>query len=98
MPWNIIDEMGGGGAGYVMPDSADYPFNSNTARNNWARNNLSDLIKNQTVVNVNGNNWYLWRGESNPDAYDSDDWIDANPMVVGQKGEKGDTGDFGQQP
>jgi len=81
----------GSGAGFLMPDSATYPFASNTARDTWAAANLEDLVKNSTVVNVSSTTWYAWRGEDNPDVYDSSDWKDVTPII---KGEKGDNADF----
>ena len=89
-----IDGFGGGsgGAGLVYPDSASRPFNSNSARNNWANNNKADLIKDTTVVNVDGNQWYLWTGESNPDTVSSNLWMDANQIIQGDQGQQGDAG------
>ena len=80
---------GGAGGGIVYPDSASRPFNSNSARNNWANNNRGDLIKDTTVVNVGGNQWYLWTGESNPDTVNSNLWMDADQIVPGEKGDSG---------
>ncbi|MCP4259883.1 MAG: hypothetical protein GY774_20580 [Planctomycetes bacterium] len=82
----------GTGGGIVYPDSASRPFNSNTARNNWANNNKQDLIKDTTVVNVNGTQWYLWTGDSNPDTVQTSLWMDANQIVPGEQGIQGDPG------
>ena len=90
-----IAGMGSGGGSLVYPDSAARPFNSNTARNNWANNNKQDLIKDSTVVNVDGNQWYLWTGQSNPQTVDSSLWMDAAEIIEGPQGEKGDKGDKG---
>ena len=83
---------GGTGGGILYPDSAARPFNSNSARNTWANNNKADLIKDTTVVNVGGNQWYLWTGESNPDTVSNGLWMDANQIVPGEKGDRGDPG------
>lgn len=88
----------GSGVAFIVPDSASIPFADNAARDTWAAANLSDLIKNQTVVSVTGapnNTWYLWRGDSNPGSYVNTNWIDATPLVRGEKGDKGDTGAAG---
>ncbi|AUR83623.1 hypothetical protein NVP1038O_13 [Vibrio phage 1.038.O._10N.286.51.C2] len=86
-----IDGFGGGGSGggVVYPNSAARPFNSNSARNTWANNNKSDLIKDTTVVNVNGSQWYLWTGESNPSSVNSNLWMDADQIVQGEPGSDG---------
>lgn len=87
----------GSGGSIAYPESASNPFNSNSARNNWANNNRQDLIENVTVVNVDGNRWYLWIGETNPTgSVSNSDWMEADQIVQGGKGDKGDTGDFGQ--
>lgn len=83
---------GGAGGGIVYPDSASRPFNSNAARNTWANNNKEDLIKDTTVVNVDGTQWYLWTGESNPDTVSSSLWMDANQIVQGEQGQQGNPG------
>lgn len=92
-----IDGFGGGGSGggIVYPDSAARPFSSNSARNTWANNNKQDLIKDTTVVNVGGSQWYLWTGESNPSSVQTSLWMDASQIVPGEKGEKGDVGPQG---
>ena len=82
----------GTGGGILYPDSASRPFNSNSARNSWANNNKQDLIKDTTVVNVGGTQWYLWTGESNPDIVNNNLWMDANQIVPGEQGDKGDPG------
>lgn len=82
----------GTGGGILYPDSAARPFASNSARNAWANNNKQDLIKDTTVVNVDGTQWYLWTGESNPDTVSSSLWMDANQIVQGEKGDQGDAG------
>ncbi len=90
---------GGSGGGLFIPESATTPFNSINQRDNWAENNLSDLVSNVSVVNVGGNSWYLWMGETSPDTYDSNGWAEGDRVVKGSdgsQGEKGDTGDFGQ--
>lgn len=84
--------QGGTGGGILYPDSAARPFSSNSARNNWANNNKQDLIKDTTVVNVGGNQWYLWTGESNPDTVNNSLWMDADQIVPGEKGDQGDPG------
>ncbi|AUR81890.1 hypothetical protein NVP1016O_10 [Vibrio phage 1.016.O._10N.286.46.A11] len=86
-----IDGFGGGGSGggVVYPNSAARPFNSNSARNTWANNNKSDLIKDTTVVNVNGSQWYLWTGESNPSSVNSSLWMNADQIVQGEPGSDG---------
>ncbi|CAH9015108.1 conserved hypothetical protein [Vibrio phage 489E54-1] len=83
---------GGSGGGIVYPDSASRPFNSNSARNTWANNNKQDLIKDTTVVNVGGSQWYLWTGQSNPSSVDNSKWMDADQIVPGEQGDKGDPG------
>ncbi len=83
---------GGTGGGILYPESASRPFNSNSARNTWANNNKKDLIKDTTVVNVGGSQWYLWTGESNPDTVQSSLWMDADQIVPGEKGDRGDPG------
>jgi hypothetical protein len=83
---------GGVGGGILYPDSADRPFPSNSARNSWANNNKSELIKDTTVVNVGGTQWYLWTGESNPDTVSTSLWMDADQIVPGEKGDGGDNG------
>ena len=82
----------GTGGGILYPDSAARPFASNSARNTWANNNKADLIKDTTVVNVGGNQWYLWTGESNPDTVVNSLWMDADQIVPGEKGDRGDPG------
>ena len=82
----------GTGGGILYPDSAARPFASNSARNTWANNNKADLIKDTTVVNVGGNQWYLWTGESNPDTVNNNLWMDADQIVPGEKGDRGDPG------
>ena len=82
----------GTGGGILYPDSAARPFASNSARNTWANNNKADLIKDTTVVNVGGNQWYLWTGESNPDNVNNNLWMDADQIVPGEKGDRGDPG------
>lgn len=82
----------GTGGGILYPDSAARPFASNSARNTWANNNKQDLIKDTTVVNVGGNQWYLWTGESNPDNVNNNLWMDADQIVPGEKGDRGDPG------
>lgn len=86
---------GGAGGGLLYPDSADRPFASNSARNSWANNNRQDLIKDTTVVNVNGTQWYLWTGESNPPSVQNSLWMDAAEIVPGEKGDTGDQGPTG---
>lgn len=86
---------GVGGAGFVVPDSAAIPFADNAARDTWAAANLSDLVQNQTVVEVTGspdNTWYLWRGPSNPPSHDNTLWIDATPLIRGPQGATGPAG------
>ena len=83
---------GGAGGGILYPDSAARPFSSNSARNTWANNNKQDLIKDTTVVNVGGSQWYLWTGESNPQTVQTSLWMDANLIVQGEKGDQGDAG------
>lgn len=88
----------GSGVAFIVPDSAAIPFADNAARDTWAAANLSDLIQNQTVISVTGspnNVWYLWRGESNPASYVNTNWIDATPLVRGEKGDQGATGSQG---
>ncbi len=80
---------GGTGGGLVYPDSATRPFPSNSARNTWANNNKQDLIKDTTVVNVGGNQWWLWSGESNPASVDSSLWMESDQIVQGEQGEQG---------
>ena len=87
---------GGTGGGLMYPDSADRPFGSNSARNSWANNNPQELIKDTTVVNVNGNQWWLWTGDSNPQNVDSGLWMDANQVIQGETGDTGATGEYGQ--
>lgn len=90
----------GGGGGFIVPDSAIIPFADNAARDTWAAANLSDLIRNQTVVEVTGtpnNTWYLWRGETNPAAYDNTLWVDATPILRGPQGVQGPQGMQGDQ-
>ena len=82
----------GTGGGILYPDSADRPFASSSARNTWANNNKADLIKDTTVVNVGGTQWYLWTGESNPDTVSNSLWMDADQIVPGEKGDRGDPG------
>lgn len=82
----------GTGGGILYPDSAARPFASNSARNTWANNNKQDLIKDTTVVNVGGNQWYLWTGESNPDSVNNNLWMDADQIVPGEKGDRGEPG------
>ena len=99
MPNFTSARQGGVGGGILYPDSAARPFSSNLDRNTWANNNKSDLIKDTTVVNVSGTQWYLWTGESNPDSVDSNLWMPADQIISGErgvKGDKGDTGEFGQ--
>lgn len=80
----------GAGGGLLYPDSADRPFNSNTARNNWANNNKADLIKDTTVVNVDGNQWYLYIGATNPAGnVGNAEWMDAAEIVQGEQGIQG---------
>jgi hypothetical protein len=83
----------GTGAGFLMPDSATYPFASDSARDTWGTANKEDLVKNSTVVNVSSTVWYVWRGEDSPASYDSSKWSDVTPII---KGEKGDTGEKGE--
>ncbi len=85
----------GSGGGLVYPDSAARPFGSNSARNNWANNNKNDLIKDTTAVNVNGNQWWLWSGESNPQSVNSSLWMEADLIISGEKGNTGDRGPSG---
>ena len=92
MTWNIDLTSGGAGGGILYPDSAARPFSSNSARNTWANNNKQDLIKDTTVVNVGGSQWYLWTGESNPQTVQTSLWMDANLIVQGEKGDQGDAG------
>ena len=83
----------GAGGGILYPDSADRPFSSNSARNNWANNNKADLVKDTTVVNVDGSQWYLYIGETNPVSNVTNaDWMDAAEIVPGEKGDQGDPG------
>ena len=79
----------GTGGGILYPDSAARPFASNSARNTWANNNKQDLIKDTTVVNVGGSQWYLWTGESNPDSVNNNLWMDADQIVPGETGGDG---------
>ncbi len=65
----------GGGTGLFVPDTS--PFANIAARNTWATNNPEQLITNSTVVNVTGDGWYLWNGNT---------WIDADPIVQGEPG------------
>ena len=99
----IIETRGlggtGGGAGFIVPDSANIPFADTAARDAWAAANLSDLIENQTIVSVTGspdNTWYLWRGDTNPPSHDNSNWIDATPLVQGEDGVAGADGSDGQ--
>lgn len=95
----IFDPVGSGGTGsggLIYPDSASRPFNNVSARNTWANNNPQDLIKNTTVVNVNGNQWYLWTGPSNPPTVDSNLWMDGDQIIQGEVGAEGPKGDYGQ--
>jgi len=80
---------GGSGAGFLIPDSSTVPFTDNTARNTWAAANLGDLVKDTTVAQVSGtpNIWYLWTGESDPTTVDATKWIDATPLIKGEKGD-----------
>ena len=82
----------GTGGGILYPDSADRPFASNSARNTWANNNKADLIKDTTVVNVGGTQWYLWTGESNPDNVVNSLWMEADQIISGEKGDRGNPG------
>lgn len=86
---SLVRDGGGAGGGVVYPDSADRPFTSNSARNNWANNNRQDLVKDTTVVNVDGNQWYLWTGETDPATVDSSLWMDASQIVSGPQGDPG---------
>ncbi|AUR82003.1 hypothetical protein NVP1017O_34 [Vibrio phage 1.017.O._10N.286.55.C11] len=87
--------IGGGGSGFIYPESASNPFSSNSARNTWANNNKQDLIKDTTAINVGGSQWYLWTGESNPDSVSSSLWMDADQIVQGGKGDTGARGSDG---
>ena len=83
---------GGSGAGFLVPDSATIPFADDAARDAWATANLSDLVKDLTVIEVTGspdNIWYLWRGESDPSSYDNSNWIDVTPLIRGPQGTSG---------
>jgi hypothetical protein len=88
----------GSGSGFLMPDSATYPFTSNGARDTWANANKQDLIKNSTVVNVSSTTWYVWRGEDNPETYDSINWADVTPIIKGEKGDQGNALDLSSIP
>lgn len=86
---------GGSGAGFLVPDSATIPFADDAARDAWAAANLSDLVKDLTVIEVTGspdNIWYLWRGESDPSSYDNSKWIDVTPLIRGPQGTSGADG------
>lgn len=83
---------GAGGGGFVVPGSATLPFADNTARNTWAAANLSDLIQNQTIVQVTGTPddvWYLWSGDTDPATHDPADWTDVTPILTGPQGPQG---------
>ncbi|CAL9957572.1 hypothetical protein VPHK24_0036 [Vibrio phage K24] len=86
---SLIGINGGSGGGIVYPDSAARPFASNSARNTWANNNKQDLIKDTTVINVGGSQWYLWTGQSNPSSIDNSKWMDADQIVQGETGSDG---------
>ncbi len=101
MSWTILEGGGEGGAGggLLIPDSATIPFATTTARDVWAAANKTDLVKDTTAVNVTGESWFVWRGETNPPPpYDNSLWVNGDELVKGQdgaKGDKGDTGDIG---
>ena len=63
-------------SGFSIPASASIPFANIAARNTWAAANLGDLVKDQTVVSVSGtpDDWYIWRGASNPDSHTAANW------------------------
>ncbi|AUR92794.1 hypothetical protein NVP1177O_29 [Vibrio phage 1.177.O._10N.286.45.E10] len=86
---SLIGINGGSGGGIVYPDSAARPFASNSARNTWANNNKQDLIKDTTVINVGGSQWYLWTGQSNPSSVDNSKWMNADQIVQGETGSDG---------
>jgi len=85
----------GGHGGLIIPDSATIPFADNAARDAWASANLGDLINSTTAVNVTGQSWFVWRGETNPASYDSSLWVNGDEIV---KGQRGDTGPKGDEP
>lgn len=93
MSWGNVSS--GGNGGLLIPSSASIPFASVSVRDAWAASNLSDLVKDTTAVNVTGSSWFVWRGATNPESYDSLLWVNGDELVKGKDGDKGNDGDKG---
>lgn len=74
----ITDGGGTGGGGFLVVSGS--PFASTAARDVWAAANSGDLVADQSIAQITGGDWWLYTGPN------TDDWIDATPIVQGPAG------------
>lgn len=86
------------GGGLLIPKSATIPFANVAAMDAWATSNLTDLVSDTTSVNVLNGSWYIWRGTTNPAAYDSSKWVNGDELIRGPIGLPGGSLNFNGQP